>query len=128
MSHGLFASLRRLLNTALGLLETRLELFATEFEEEKLRLLGLLGYGAVALWLLGTGIVFLALFLTVLFWESNRLLVLGSFTALFLVCGGIALFMAWRCAHTPTRLFSSSLAELAEDRAALAGRDDGERR
>jgi len=124
MSRGLFASLRGLLNTAIGLLATRLELLATEFEEEKLRLLGLVGYGAAAMLLLGTGMVFLALFLTVLFWESNRLLVLGIFTAVFLVSGGIALFMAWRCAQAQERLFSSSLAELAEDRAALAGLKD----
>ena len=112
------------MNTAIGLLATRLELLATEFEEEKLRLLGLVGYGAAAMLLLGTGMVFLALFLTVLFWESNRLLVLGIFTAVFLVSGGIALFMAWRCAQAQERLFSSSLAELAEDRAALAGLKD----
>ncbi len=128
MGGGLFASLRGLLNTALGLLENRLELLATELEEEKLRLLGLIGYGALALLLLGTGIVFLALFLTVLFWESHRLLVLGCFTALFLVCGGMALSMVWRCARARTRLFSSSLAELAEDRAALGRREEGESR
>ena len=127
MSQGLFASLRGLLGTALGMLQTRLELLVTEFEEEKLRLLGLLGFGAAALLLLGTGIVFLALFLTVLFWDSNRLLVLGCFTALFLVCGGIALFMAWRCANAPSRLFSASLAELAEDCAALSGLENGEK-
>jgi uncharacterized membrane protein YqjE len=87
----------------------------------------MLGYGAAALLLLGAGVVFLAIFLTVLLWESNRLLVLGGFTAAFLICGGIALLMAWRFAHAKTRLFSSSLAELAEDRAALEGRQGGER-
>lgn len=120
---GLFASLRGLFSTGLGLVQTRLELLATELEEEKLRLLGLLGYGAAAFLLLGAGIVFLAIFLTVLFWDSNRLLVLGGFTAAFLICGGISLFMAWQCAHAKTRLFSSSLAELAEDRAALASQE-----
>ena len=127
MGVGSFASLRGLLDTALGLLQTRLELLVTEFEEEKLRVLGLLGYGAAALVLLCTGIVFLALLLTVLFWESHRLLVLGCFTALFLAGGGIALFLAWRCAQARTRLFSASLAELTADRAALAGRNNGEK-
>lgn len=121
--HGLFASLRGLLDTGLGLLQTRLELLATELEEEKLRFLGLLGYGAAAFLLLGAGIIFLAIFLTVLFWDSNRLLVLGGFTAAFLICGAIALAMAWRCAHAKTRLFSTSLAELAQDRGALAGQE-----
>ena len=122
---GLFASLRGLLASAIGLLQTRLELLATEIEEEKLRLLGLLGYGIVAFLLLGAGIIFLAIFLTVLLWDSNRLLVLGLLTALFLICVGISLALAWRCAHAKTRLFSSSLAELAQDRAALSGREVG---
>ena len=123
---GLFASLRGLFSTGLGLLQTRLELIATELEEEKLRFLGLLGYGAAAFLLLGAGIIFLAIFLTVLFWDTNRLLVLGGCTAAFLICGGIALLMAWRCAHAKTRLFATSLAELAEDRATLAGQETGD--
>ena len=123
---GLFASLRGLFGTGFGLLQTRLELFATELEEEKLRLLGLLGFGAAAFILLGAGIIFLAIFFTVLFWESNRLLVLGLFAAVFLISGGIALFMAWRCTQAKTRMFASSLAELAADRAALAGREGRE--
>ena len=125
---GLFASLRGLCSTGLGLLQNRLELLVTELEEEKLRILGLLGYGAAAFLLLGAGIMFLAIFLTVLLWESHRLLVLGLFTMGFLGSGGIALFMAWRCAHAKSRLFSSSLAELAEDRIALADLDAGKTR
>lgn len=120
---GLFASLRGLFGTAIRLLQTRLELLGTEIEEEKLRLLGLLGFGAAAFLLLGAGIVFLAIFLTVLLWDSNRLLVLGGLSALFLICGLIALVMARRCAQTRTRLFSASLAELAQDLAALSGRE-----
>ena len=122
---GLFASLSGLLGTAVGLVQTRLELLATEIEEEKFRLIGLLGYGAAAFLLLGAGIVFLAIFLTVLWWDSNRLLVLGIFSALFLLLGGIALTLAWGCAHARARLFFASLAELTQDRAALSGREAG---
>ncbi len=116
--NGLYASLRGLLATSLDILHTRLALFATELQEEKARLLGLVAFGAASLLLLSAGVVFLAIFLTVLFWDSNRLLVLGIFTALFLSAGGAALFMAVRNARQSSQLFSASLAELANDRAA----------
>ena len=120
---GLFASLRGLLASGIALLANRLELLGTELEEEKLRLLGLLAYGAAAVLLLWTGIVFLAIFLTVLFWDSHRLLVLAFSTAAFLIGGGFALYQARRHAHAGTRLFSASLAELAQDRAALTAEE-----
>ena len=122
---GLFASLRGLLASGIGLLHNRLELLGTELEEEKLRLLGLLAYGAAAALRLWTGAAFLAIFLTVLFWDSNRLLVLALFTAAFLIGGGFALYKARAHAHAQTRLFSASLAELARDRAALTAEERG---
>ena len=82
--------LRGTIAGALGILQTRLELLATEFQEEKLRLGSLLGYAAAAFFFLGFGAVLLALFLTVLLWDSHRLLALGVFTALFLAFGLIA--------------------------------------
>ncbi|MDP2810247.1 MAG: phage holin family protein [Rhodocyclaceae bacterium] len=116
---GLLASLRGLLATAAALLKTRVGLLATELEEEKLRLLGLLFYGAAALLLLGVGAVFLAVFLTVLLWESHRLLVLGMFAAAFMTAGFIAWTVARRLADTKSQLFSASLAELDLDESAL---------
>ena len=77
----------------------------------------MLAFGAAALIFLSAGLVFLAVFLTVLLWDTNRLLVLGIFTALFLGAGIVALLVARRNAVTPSQLFSASLAELAEDHA-----------
>ncbi len=124
---GLFASLRMLFDSGLGLAKTRLELLGVELEEEKLRILSILGYGAAALLLLGFGLVFFAIFLTVLFWDGYRLLALGLFSALFLGSGGIALSLAWRNGTAGSKLFAASLAELAKDRAALRGDEIQER-
>lgn len=101
---------------ALGILQTRLELLATELQEEKLRLGTLLGYAAAAFFFLGFGAVLLALFLTVLLWDSHRLLALGVFTALFLAIGIIAALAAARIGRQGTRLFAASISELAQDR------------
>lgn len=116
---GLLASLRGLLSTALALLQTRVALFATELEEEKLRLLSVLVFGVAALLLLSIGAVFLAIFLTLLFWDTHRLLVIGCATLVFLMGGSGAWLLAQRQIRSASRLFAASLAELQQDRNAL---------
>jgi uncharacterized membrane protein YqjE len=120
---GLLSSVRGLLATGVATLQTRLELLSTEFQEETARIGGLLAYGAAAVILLSAGIVFLAVFVTVLLWDSNRLLVLGVFAALFLAGGGMALAAALRLARSGSKLFAASLAELSRDREALTPRE-----
>ncbi|MEZ5614719.1 MAG: phage holin family protein [Rhodocyclaceae bacterium] len=111
---------------ALGILQTRLELLATEFQEEKLRLGLLLGYAAAAFFFLGFGAVLLALFLTVLLWDSHRLLALGIFTALFLAIGLFAMLSAARIGRQGSRLFAASIAELKQDREMIRPGDEPE--
>jgi uncharacterized membrane protein YqjE len=117
---GLFASLKGLFGTSLALVQNRLQLLGVELAEERLRLLSLVTYGAVAFICLSAGLVFLAVFLTVLFWESHRLLALGVFSALFLGAGIATLLMALSYARAGSTLFKASLAELAKDSEALA--------
>ena len=120
--------LRSSIAGALGLLQTRLELLATEFQEEKLRLGSLLGYAAAAFFFLGFGAVMLALFLTVLLWDSHRLLALGVFTAVFLAIGILAALAAARIGRQGSRLFAASIAELAQDREMIRPDDESEKR
>jgi uncharacterized membrane protein YqjE len=120
---GLFASLKGLFGTSLALVQNRLQLLGVELAEERLRLLSLVTYGAVAFICLSAGLVFLAVFLTVLFWESHRLLALGVFSALFLGAGIATLLMAMSYARAGSTLFKGSLAELAKDSEALAQGD-----
>jgi uncharacterized membrane protein YqjE len=120
--------LRSSIAGALGLLQTRLELLATEFQEEKLRLGSLLGYAAAACFFLGFGAVMLALFLTVLLWDSHRLLALGIFTALFLAIGILAALAAARIGRQGSRLFAASIAELAQDREMIRPENEPEGR
>jgi len=120
--------LRSSIAGALGILQTRLELLATEFQEEKLRLGALLGYAAAAFFFLGFGAVMLALFLTVLLWDSHRLLALGIFTALFLAIGILAALAAARIGRQGSRLFAASIAELAQDREMMRPENEPEDR
>jgi len=117
---GLFASLKGLLGTSVGLVQNRLQLLGIELAEERVRLLSLLAYGAIAFICLGAGLVFFAMFVTVLLWDSNRLLALGVFSALFLAAGSLTLMLALGRAKAGSNLFSASLAELRRDSDKLA--------
>lgn len=112
-------SLHGILDAGLQTAQTRLELLAVELQEEKLRLTALALNTVLAGLLLGFGLVFLMISLTVLFWEEHRLLALGISTAVCIGGGLLAASNAARAFREGTKLFSASLAELARDRAAL---------
>ncbi|HTH40578.1 MAG TPA: phage holin family protein [Rhodocyclaceae bacterium] len=116
---GLLGSLRNLLAHGLELAQVRLELFLTELEEEKQRLLKLLAFGAAALLLLIVGLVFLAIFITVWLWDEHRLLALGLCSLFFLSSGLIALSTARGAARRDGKPLAATLDELAQDQAAL---------
>lgn len=120
---GLFASAKGLLGTGVTLFHNRLELLGVELAEERARLFSLIAYGGAAFLCLAAGLIFLAIFLTVLLWDSNRLLALGVFSALFLGAGIVSLILTMRLAKAESRLFSASLAELRSDREALTPGD-----
>ena len=117
---GLFASTKGLLGTGVTLIHNRLELLGVELAEERVRLVSMLAYGGAAFLCISAGLVFLAIFLTVLLWDSNRLLALGVFSALFIGAGVSSLMLAMSLARGGSKLFSASLAELRKDRDALA--------
>lgn len=116
---GLFASTKGLLGTGVTLIHNRLELLGVELAEERVRLVSLLAYGGAAFLCISAGLIFLAIFFTVLLWDSNRLLALGVFSALFIGAGVASLMLAMNLARSGSKLFSASLAELRKDSEAL---------
>lgn len=116
----LLASLRGFATTSVALLRTRLALLKVEVEEEVERLIGMLLWGVAATLLGIAGLVFLAVWLTVLFWDGHRLLALGIFTTVFLGGTAFAISNILRLARQGSQLFAASLAELRRDEAALA--------
>ena len=116
---GLFASLRRLLATVHEMAQVRLELLGTEVELEKRRLFDGLLWGAVALLVLGVGLVLLCGFVILLFWEGYRLAAVGVMALLFLVVGVLLMREVRQRLRNPTGMFNASVAELKRDRAGL---------
>ncbi len=115
----LAVSLRGFSASLVEFLAVRLELVSVEAREEALRLAELLLFGAIAILLLGLGLTFLAILLTVLLWDSHRLLALAVFATIFLTLGGVAAFAARARLARGSRLFGASLAELERDRQSL---------
>lgn len=121
-STGLLESLKRLTGTLLAIVQTRLELLSNEWETERLRVRQMFIHGVVALFFFGLSILLLTMFVVVLFWDSYRLQVLAVMSALFFVAGLWASNTLRRLSRERPRLFSASLAELADDRDRLAPR------
>jgi uncharacterized membrane protein YqjE len=118
---GLFASLRRLLGTALEIAQVRIDLLATEVELEKRRFFDGLLWGAIAWLALDVGLVLLCGFVTLLFWEGYRLVAVGVMALAFLTLGVLLLREARARLRSPSGMFDASLAELESDRTGLEG-------
>ena len=112
---GTIASVKNIVTTLLALVRTRLELLSTDLEEGWIRLVLLLATAFVALFCLCFGLVLMAIFIIVLLWDTNRLLVLGLFTAIFISAGLVLFAIAIRTLKTMPRLFKTSINELAKD-------------
>jgi len=114
-AEGLLESLRGLAKTFVALVQTRLEIFASEFEEERTRLARIVMLAVVAAFCLGLAIVLLVLLVVVVFWDSNRLLAIGVIAGLFAL-GALAALVKLRAVskHRP-KFPSTTLAELHKD-------------
>ena len=121
-SKGLLESLTTLAATLVAVAHTRLDLLSSDLEEEREHLLSLLVLAFAALFCLGVGVLLATLLLVVAFWDTHRLLVLGSLAGLFLVAGMAAWGFALHKARTKPRLFAASMSELLKDRQQLISR------
>jgi uncharacterized membrane protein YqjE len=110
---------REIARTLLSFALTRTRLAATELEEQALRLIEILVWIAVALFFFGVALVFAAVLVVLLFWDSNRVLAAGLLTALFVsISAGAALFARIRLRERP-KLLAATLAELERDQDTL---------
>ena len=119
---GLLASLRRLASTLIEILQTRIEIIANEFEDERARLRDVVVFGVLALFFVSTGITLATVFVVAVYWETHRLAVLGSVALLYLGIGGMAGIVLYRRIRPRHRLFATTLSELSKDRDQLAPR------
>ncbi len=120
---GLLDSIAHLARTALGLVRTRLEILATEFEEERIRVAQLALLVAVVLFCLQAALVLFTVLLVVALWDSHRLLALGALGGFFLLAAAAGAAWLRHLVRSRPKLFATTIAELGKDEDRLAGDD-----
>ncbi len=115
-------SVRRLGDSLLGLLETRLQILALEWAEERANLVRMMLLLFVILWSLHLAIVFGLLYLLMVVGDENRVTVLGiAALVLLLTAAGTGLGLrAWLKRRPP--MFATTISELRKDREWVRGR------
>ena len=94
-AESLLDSLRNFARTFIGVLQTRLEIFASELDEQRDALARIAVLAAVASFCLALAVMLAVLLVVVIFWDTNRLLAIGIVTAVFSTAGLIALGMLY---------------------------------
>jgi len=122
-AEGLLGSLKSLSTLVVAIAHNRLNLLSTDLEIARERTVSVLMMVLVALFCLCFGALLLALFVVVIFWDTHRLIALGSVTGLFLLIGGIYLWRVLRALKRMPATFEASLTELAKDFNALKSDD-----
>ena len=123
-SSSLMESIKRLLSTLTSIVSTRLELLANELQEERLHLTQMLVFALLTLLCFGIGVLLLAAFIVVLFWDEHRLAVLGMLSIIFFALSMLTAMLLRSKMEAKSKLFSVSLAELAKDREQLCTRHE----
>lgn len=117
-SAGVFASLRGLAETLLGIAATRFNLLGVEVAEERERLIALLVTAIALVFAFAFSALMLTLLVVALFWD-NRLVALAGCGVFYAALG------AWLWSHLRAQLaahppmFAATVAELNKDRDAL---------
>jgi uncharacterized membrane protein YqjE len=119
-TESLLESLSSLARTFVALIQTRIEIFASEVDEERTRVERIVVLAAGAMFCMGLAIVLIVLLVAVVFWDSNRLLAIGVLAALFMLAG-LGLLLALRSVvRQRPKFLAATLAELRKDEKELA--------
>lgn len=117
-ANGTWAAAKRILDTALATAQNRLELFAVELEEEKIRLVEILVLAAAAAIFGLMALTLVTFTIVVLFWDSGRMFALGGLCLLYVVAGA----WTWRVLQARLKArsaFADTISELRKDRECL---------
>ncbi|HEX7403385.1 MAG TPA: phage holin family protein [Usitatibacter sp.] len=117
-------SLRALGATFLALIGTRAELLVVELREEGERRKEMLVLAGVAAVFLALGLLLVAFFVVVLFWDTHRIVATAAVTLTYLGIGAGALARLRQKARSSPPPFEATLAEFAKDLEMLKKRDE----
>jgi len=116
---GLLALVRHFGATIIALIYTRIELVATEVEEELQRGVIILIWAILALFFGALSVLMLAVTVLVIFWDEHRVLVALLITFVFIAITAVMGFLAQARVRSKPRFLAASIEELKRDRAFL---------
>jgi len=119
---GMIDSAKRVGESALALLQNRLQLFAVELQEEKYRAIQALIWLLIALTLIFLGVAMGVGTLAVLVWIQWGVPGLASLTLLLLAGGAVVLAIMWNRLKSAGTPFSGTIQELKKDGEWLRGK------
>jgi uncharacterized membrane protein YqjE len=123
-ARGLRGAAERLGASLLGLVRTRLELASVELAEERDRVQYQVASLVVAIAMFMFALLFVATWVVVYFWDTNRLTAIAVVAIVFAAAGAGLLMLRSQAARAAPMPFAATLAEFERDRAALAGSDN----
>jgi len=115
---------RALGSSVLALLRARIELVGVELEQEVGRGKRMLLLAAVAAIFLAMGLLLLAAFVVVLFWDTHRLLAIGGVTLAYSGIGIVAALRFRAAVRDGPPPFGATLAEFRNDLDMIRGHDE----
>lgn len=118
----LFKSISNLFATLIAIAQTRLELLTTELQAEVQRSGEIIIWTLVALLSASMALLWIAIFIVVLLWDSHRVLAGLSVIAFFSLITLIAALVLRAKIRGKPRLLEETRAELAKDREQLSRR------
>lgn len=115
----LLVSAKTFVATLIAIIGTRLEIAAGELEEERLRLSGIVAYGAMVFLFAALGLIFLSLLVVAVFWDEHRIAALSGIVILYALLAFIAGLQLRKRLSQKSRLFSVTVDELRKDQERL---------
>lgn len=114
-------SIKTLLSTLVLIVHTRIDMLASELEEEKIHLGRMLFLGVLTICFTFLALVFLSILVVVVFWDNHRFTALVGVVVFYLMVALIsAISLRYQIRNKP-RAFALTLAELRKDNAGLRG-------
>ena len=113
---GLLHSIKHLAQSLIGAAQTRLEILATDLEEERVRLEQMLLVALAAAFCLIMGVVLCVALIVLFYWDTHRLAAVGILAAGFLGTGALLGWILRDKAKSRPKPFAATRGELAKDR------------
>src|SRR5688572_743168 len=117
---GIVRSVRRMLAIVVSMAKTRLRLLAVEARLELNSIWLLLALTVLALIFVAMFLLMLSLLVIIAYWETSRLLAIGSLLGLYVAATTATLLILRHKAKRASSLFATNLSELSRDRSELA--------